>query len=80
MAQAAIKFCLAKSSVISVLPNLTNMEELQEYTSATETPDLSDGEKDSLEELWQEASTWSEMPRKGKEFPEMLQVLKTAEQ
>jgi aryl-alcohol dehydrogenase-like predicted oxidoreductase len=80
MAQAAIKFCLAKSSVISVLPNFTNIEELQEYTSATETPDLSDREQDSLEELWKEASTWSEMPRKGKESPEMLQVLKTAYQ
>ena len=76
MAQAAIKFCLAQPTIVSVLPNFTSMEELREYTSATETPDLSVEEQDSLKDLWGEASDWTEMPRKGKESPELLQVLK----
>ena len=40
MSQSAIKFCLAQPSIISVLPNFTNLDELKEYTGASETPDL----------------------------------------
>ena len=52
MSQAAIKFCLAKPSVVSVLPNFTNMEELDEYTNTPETPDLTEQEQTRLDELW----------------------------
>ena len=52
-AQAAIKFCLAQDAIVSVLPNITNMEELEEYTSATDTPDLTSEERDRLDDLWE---------------------------
>ena len=53
MSQAAIKFCLDQPTIVSVLPNFTNMEELREYTSAPETPDLTGQERTRLEDLWQ---------------------------
>ncbi len=53
-AQSAIAFCLAQPSIASVLPNLTNLQELQEYTAAAETPPLSEEELCMLDELWRE--------------------------
>lgn len=52
MSQAAIKFALAKPIVISVLPNFTNMDDLNEYTSASEAPDLTTEEQTRLDDLW----------------------------
>ena len=52
MSQAAIKFCLAQPSIVSVLPNFTNMDELHEYTAATEAPDLTEDELSRLDDLW----------------------------
>ena len=53
LSQAAIKFCLAQGSIISVLPNITNAGDLTGYASATETPDLTDDENQQLDELWE---------------------------
>ncbi len=53
MSQAAIKFCLAQPAIVSVLPNLTTLEELDEYTRTPETPDLTKEELVRLGELWQ---------------------------
>jgi aryl-alcohol dehydrogenase-like predicted oxidoreductase len=53
MSQAAIQFCLAKTSIISVLPNLTNLKELTEYTEAVDVPALTEEENHRLEDLWQ---------------------------
>ena len=53
MSQAAIKFCLAQPSIVSVLPNFTNLDELREYTAAPETPDLTEEEQSRLDDLWQ---------------------------
>ena len=53
MSQAAIKFCLAQESIASVLPNIISMEQLEEYTSATDTPDLTTEESQELDELWE---------------------------
>ena len=53
MSQSAIKFCLAEPSIISVLPNFTTLEELQEYAGATDTPDLTGQELSTLDDLWQ---------------------------
>ena len=53
MSQAAIQFCLAEPAIVSVLPNLTNLEELEEYTNAPETPALTEEEQTRLDELWQ---------------------------
>jgi len=52
MSQAAIKFALAKPEIISVLPNFTNLDDLREYTSASEAPDLTDEEQTRLDDLW----------------------------
>ncbi len=52
MSQAAIKFCLAQPTIVSVLPNFTTMEELKEYTSASEAPDLTEEEQTKLDDLW----------------------------
>ena len=54
LAQSAIKFCLAQPSIVSILPNITGMEELTEYTLTSETPALSSEELEKLDELWQE--------------------------
>ena len=53
MSQAAIKFSLAQPAIVSVLPNLTNLEELREYTGAVDTPDLTDEEEARLDDLWE---------------------------
>jgi aryl-alcohol dehydrogenase-like predicted oxidoreductase len=53
MSQAAIKFCLAQPTIVSVLPNFTNLEELREYTAAVEAPDLTGQEQSRLDDLWQ---------------------------
>ncbi len=52
MSQAAIKFCLAQPSIVSVLPNFTNLDELREYTEASEAPDLTQDEQGRLDDLW----------------------------
>ena len=53
MSQAAIKFCLDQPTIVSVLPNFTNLEELREYAAAPETPDITGDERTQLEDLWQ---------------------------
>ena len=53
LAQAAIKFCLAQGTIVSVLPNITNVAELTEYASATETPALTTEETEQLDDLWE---------------------------
>ena len=63
MAQSAIKFCLAQGTIVSVLPNLTNMDDLHEYSAAPDTPDLVAEECELIYDLWdngfylEEAST-----------------------
>ena len=52
MSQAAIKFCLAQPTIVSVLPNFTNMDELRDYTSAPDAPDLSPEEQSRMDDLW----------------------------
>ena len=52
MSQAAIKFCLARPAIVSVLPNFTNLEELRDYTGAVDAPDLTKEEQASLDDLW----------------------------
>ena len=51
-AQAAIKFCLAQGTIVSVLPNFTNLDELLEYSSAVDTPDLTKDESERIDDLW----------------------------
>ena len=60
MAQSAIQFVLKQPSIISVLPNFPNLLELKEYTSALETPEISDEEQAKLDELWEHGFDVSE--------------------
>jgi aryl-alcohol dehydrogenase-like predicted oxidoreductase len=53
MSQAAIKFCLAQRTIVSVLPNITKLEDLEEFASATDVPDLTDEESERLDDLWE---------------------------
>ena len=53
MAQAAIKFCLAQGTIMTVLPNITSMEDLEEYAAAPETPDLTEEESRFIDDLWE---------------------------
>ena len=53
LAQSAIKFCLAQGTIVSVLPNITNVDDLTEYASATETPALTTEETEQLDDLWE---------------------------
>ena len=60
MAQSAIQFVLKQPSIISVLPNFPNLLELKEYTSALETPEISNEEQAKLDELWEHGFDISE--------------------
>ena len=52
LSQAAIQFCLYQPSIVTVLPNFTNMDELNNYTSAVDTPLLTEDEQSQLDDLW----------------------------
>ena len=52
LSQAAIQFCLYQPTIVSVLPNFTTLEELNDYTAAVETPVLTDDEQAQLDDLW----------------------------
>ena len=60
MAQAAIQFVLKPQAIVSVLPNLTTLAELKEYTSAVDTPGITDEEQTKLDELWENGFDLSE--------------------
>jgi aryl-alcohol dehydrogenase-like predicted oxidoreductase len=53
LGQAALKFVLASPEVASTLPNIYDEEQLEEFASAPETPDLTDGELSRIEELYE---------------------------
>ncbi|MDQ3912727.1 MAG: aldo/keto reductase [Actinomycetota bacterium] len=52
LGQAALKFVLASPEIISTLPNIYNEEQLEEFTSAPETPDLTEEELSRIEDLY----------------------------
>lgn len=52
LSQAAIQFCLYQPSIVSVLPNFTNMSELSDYTQAIDTPSLTESDQAIMDELW----------------------------
>ena len=53
LAQSAIKFCLSQPSIVSVLPNVTDIETLNDYVLSSNSDDLADHELLRIEELWQ---------------------------
>ena len=54
LAQSAIRFCLAQPSIVSVLPNLTSIDELTEYAGSAEVASITGEELEKLDELWRE--------------------------
>src|SRR5215208_5245288 len=52
LGQAALKFVLASSEVASTLPNIYDEDQLEEFTSAPEMPDLTGEELARIEELY----------------------------
>ena len=53
LGQAALKFVLASPEVASTLPNIYDEEQLEEFASAPETPDLTGEELSRIEELYE---------------------------
>jgi aryl-alcohol dehydrogenase-like predicted oxidoreductase len=67
MAQSAIQFVLKQKAIVSVLPNFTNLSELKEYTSALDTPEITDEEQSKLDELWEHDFDLAEPERQFRE-------------
>lgn len=53
LGQAALKFCLASPEIVSTLPNIYDSEQLDEFASAPDTPDLTDEELSQIAELYE---------------------------
>ncbi len=53
LGQAALKFCLASPEVVSTLPNIYNEEQIEEFTTAPDTPDLTGEEISRVAELYE---------------------------
>ncbi|MCX6021379.1 MAG: aldo/keto reductase [Chloroflexi bacterium] len=51
--QAAIKFILAEPSVTSVLPNIYNLQQLEEFAAASDLPDLTDDDMARIRALYE---------------------------
>ena len=51
--QTAIKFALAAPKLASVLPNITNMPQLEEFATASEAADIPQDLLDRAYELYQ---------------------------
>jgi aryl-alcohol dehydrogenase-like predicted oxidoreductase len=72
LGQVALKFVLASPEVASTLPNIYDEEQLEEFASAPETPDLTGAELYRIEELYknnfglEEPSAVSRQPSAGK--------------
>ena len=52
LGQAALKFILAEPSIVTVLPNIYNEEQLREFATAADTADLTPEELRQIEELY----------------------------
>ncbi|MDQ3237014.1 MAG: aldo/keto reductase [Actinomycetota bacterium] len=53
LGQAALKFCLASPEVVSTLPNIYGEEQIEEFSAAPDTPDLTEEELSRVAELYE---------------------------
>ncbi len=53
LGQAALKFCLASPEVVSTLPNIYNEEQIEEFATAPDVPDLTGEEISRVAELYE---------------------------
>ena len=67
LSQAAIKFALYQPTIVSVLPNFTTLDELRDYTAAVDVPDITDGEQQILDYLWENNFSLAEPARQFRE-------------
>ena len=51
LGQAALKWLLAEPRVVTTLPNIYDLEQLEEFATASDNPDLSDAEMERVDEL-----------------------------
>ncbi len=72
LGQAAIKWLLAEPSVITVLPNIYDMEQLEEFAAAPDKADLTQEDLDRLVELEKINFGVEEEPMKFKGEPQEL--------
>jgi len=54
LGQAALKFVLASTEIVSTLPNIYGMEQIEEFVSAPETPDLTPDELSRIADLYED--------------------------
>jgi aryl-alcohol dehydrogenase-like predicted oxidoreductase len=77
--QAALKFVLAQPTVVSVLPNIYNEEQLVELAQASDVPDLTSEELARIEKLYQKNFNVEEPPMEFKGIsvsaPEAKEIL-----
>ena len=52
LGQAALKFVLASPEVVSTLPNIYGVEQIEEFAAAPDTPDLTPNELSRIAELY----------------------------
>ena len=52
LAQVALKFILTQPSIVTVLPNIYNEEQLKEFATVADTPDLTSRELKQIDELY----------------------------
>jgi aryl-alcohol dehydrogenase-like predicted oxidoreductase len=52
IAQLALQYAVAQPGISSVLPTMTTVEQLDEFTAATQAPPLSDGELHRIDALY----------------------------
>ena len=52
LGQAALKWLLAESAVVTTLPNIYGMEQLEEFAAAPDLPDLTDEDLERVDELY----------------------------
>jgi aryl-alcohol dehydrogenase-like predicted oxidoreductase len=50
--QVALRFCLAQPTVTTVLPNLYDMDQLEEFAAASDVPDLTADDLGRIQELY----------------------------
>jgi aryl-alcohol dehydrogenase-like predicted oxidoreductase len=53
LGQAALKFILASPEIASTLPNIYDEEQIEEFSAAPETPDLTEEELARVKELYE---------------------------
>ena len=52
LAQAALRYVLHSSTVVSALPNIYNLEQIEEFAGASDVPDITDAQAARVNTLY----------------------------